>query len=67
MVTEEETPVENVIFEKYGIFDFVVVQSLVMSDSLQSHGQQHADFPVIQLPCHSLSPRVCSNSGPLSW
>ena len=51
MVTEEETPVENVIFEKYGIFYFVVVvQSLVMSDSLQSHGQQHA-----RLPCHSAS------------
>ena len=33
----------------------------VMSDSLQPHGLQHAS-----LPCLSLSPRVCSNSGPLS-
>ena len=32
-----------------------------MSDSLQSHGLQHA-----RLPCPSLSPWVCSNSCPLS-
>ena len=34
----------------------------VMSNSLQPHGLQHA-----RLPCPSLSPRVCSNSRPLSW
>ena len=33
----------------------------VVSDSLQPHGLQHA-----RLPCPSLSPRVCSKSGPLS-
>ena len=33
-----------------------------MSDSSQSHELQHA-----RLPCPSLSPRVCSNSCPLSW
>ena len=33
----------------------------VLSDSLQSHGLQQAS-----LPCPSPSPRVCSNSGPLS-
>ena len=33
-----------------------------MSDSLWPHGLQHA-----RLPCPSLSPRVCSNSCPLSW
>ena len=33
-----------------------------MSDSLWSHGPQHA-----RLPCPTLSPRVCSNSCPLSW
>ena len=33
-----------------------------MLDSLQPHGLQHA-----RLPCPSLSPWVCSNSGPLSW
>ena len=33
----------------------------VMSNSLQSHGLQHA-----RLPCPSLSPGVCSNSCPLS-
>ena len=32
-----------------------------MSDSLPLHGLQHA-----RLPCPSLSPRVCSNSCPLS-
>ena len=35
---------------------------LVMSDSLQPHGLQHA-----RLPCPSLSPRACSNSCPSSW
>ena len=33
----------------------------VMSNSLQPCGLQHA-----RLPCHSLSPRVCSKSWPLS-
>ena len=33
----------------------------VMSDSLRPHGLQHA-----RLPCPSLSPRVCSDSCPLS-
>ena len=33
----------------------------VVSDSLQPHGLQHP-----RLPCPSLSPRVCSNSCPLS-
>ena len=33
-----------------------------MPDSLRSHGLQHTR-PL----CPSLSPRVCSNSGPLSW
>ena len=31
-----------------------------VSDSLRPHGLQHA-----RLPCPSLSPRVCTNSGPL--
>ena len=33
-----------------------------MSDSLWHHELQN-----VRLPCHSLSPRVCSNSCPLSW
>ena len=33
-----------------------------MSDSLWSHGLQYT-----RLPCFSSSPRVCSNSCPLSW
>ena len=39
----------------------VVVHSLLMSNSLLLHGLQHA-----RLPCPSLSPRVYSNSCPLS-
>ena len=34
----------------------------VVSDSLWPHGLQHA-----RLPCPSPSPRVCSNSCPLTW
>ena len=34
----------------------------VVSDSLEPHGLQHA-----RLPCPSPTPRVCSNSSPLSW
>ena len=34
----------------------------VTFDSVRSHGLQHT-----RLPCPSLSPRVCSNSCPLSW
>ena len=33
-----------------------------MTNSMQPHGLQHA-----RLLCSSLSPRVCSNSCPLSW
>ena len=33
-----------------------------MFNTLQPHGLQHA-----RLPCPSLSPRVCSDSRPLSW
>ena len=39
----------------------VVAYCSVMSNSLQPHGLQHT-----RLPCPSLSPRVCSNSCPLS-
>ena len=35
---------------------------LIMSDSLQPHGRQHA-----RLPCPSPTPGACSNSCPLSW
>ena len=40
---------------------FLSFSRLVMSDSLQPHGLQRA-----RLPCPSLSPRVSSNSSPLS-
>ena len=39
----------------------VLLSGQLMSDSLQPQGLQHAS-----LPCPSLSPRVCSNSCPLS-
>ena len=43
--------------------NFVLLFSLsVMSDSLRSHGLQHA-----RLSCPSLYPVVCSNSCSLSW
>ena len=42
--------------------DLLLFSCSVMSDSLWPHGLQHA-----RLPCPSLSPRVCSNSCPLSW
>ena len=41
---------------------FHSVQLSVMSDSLWPHGPQHA-----RPPCPSLTPRVYSNSSPLSW
>ena len=41
---------------------FIVVQSLIVSNSLQPHVRQHTS-----LSCLSLFPRVCSNSRPLSW
>ena len=40
----------------------LLLSLLVISDSLRAHGLQHA-----RLPCPSPSPRVCSNSCPLSW
>ena len=42
--------------------NFLLFSCSVVSNSLQLHGLQHA-----RLPCPSLSPRVCSNSCPLSW
>ena len=39
----------------------MLLSSLVVSDSLQLHGLQHA-----RLPCPSPTPRVCSNSCPSS-
>ena len=43
-------------------FDSVQFSCLVMSDSLQPHGLQHA-----RLPCPSPTPGACSNSSPSSW
>ena len=42
--------------------DFDAVQSLSCVDSLWPHELQHT-----RVPCPSLSPRVCSNSCPLTW
>ena len=49
------------VLSSVSLFNLLVVQS-VMSNSLWPHGLQHA-----RLPCPSPSPRVCSNSCPLSW
>ena len=43
------------------ILQMLLFGQKVLSDSLPSHELQHA-----KLPCVSLSPRVCSNSSPLS-
>ena len=45
----------------WGVLMQIVVHS-VMSNSLRPHGLQHT-----RLPCPSPSPRVCSNSCPVSW
>ena len=42
------------------LWNIILVHSVV-SDSLRPHGLQHT-----RIPCPSLSPRVCSNSCPLS-
>ena len=41
---------------------YMYVQSMNHVNSLRHHGLQHA-----RLPCPSQSPRVCSNSCPLTW
>ena len=43
-------------------FSFFQFSHSVVSDSLQSHGVQHA-----RPPCPSPTPRACSNSCPSSW
>ena len=42
--------------------EYLLFSPSIVSNSLWPHGLQHA-----RLPCPSLSPRVCSNSCPLSW
>ena len=49
------------MFEVYTRWLFVLLRCSIVPDSLWPHGLQHA-----RLPCPSLSPRVCSNSSPLS-
>ena len=43
-------------------YTYLLFSRWIVSDSLRPHRLQHA-----RLPCSSLSPRVCSNSRPLSW
>ena len=40
----------------------VVFSHSVVSNPLWTHGLQHT-----RLPCPSLSPKICSNSSPLTW
>ena len=51
----------NIIFSKCMDISVQLSHS-VMSDSLRPHGLQHT-----RLPCPSPTPRVYSDSGPLSW
>ena len=44
------------------VFLHLLFSHSVVSDFLRLHGLQH-----IRLPCPSPSPRVCTNTGPLSW
>ena len=46
----------------YIICIHILFSCSVVSNSLRPHGLQHA-----RLPCPSPSPKVCSNSCPLSW
>ena len=58
----EFTNLQNFFFFFKFIGVLLLFSHLVMSDSLWSHRVQH-----IRPPCSSLSPRICSNSCPLSW
>ena len=53
----------NGIYYYYFSFQF---SHSVVSDSLQSHGLQHARCPS-SFPCPSSTPRACWNSCPSSW
>ena len=64
---KEDNQPETVTFIAVGLYvQFLLLLLLlshqVMSDSLQSHGQQHT-----RLPCPSSSPGVCWSSCPLRW
>ena len=60
--THTHFPFVKVLFEERGIFLLLLFGRPGVSDSLWPHGLQH-----VRLPCPSSSPRVCSNSCPLSW
>ena len=50
------------LFQLFLLILFLLFSRTVLSNSLWSHGLQHTT-----LLCPSLSPRICSNSCPLSW
>ena len=63
----EQLVLKLLIFDKFPGGQWIAAEfnefsCLVMSDSLRSHGPQHA-----RPPCPSPTPRVYSNSCPLSW
>ena len=64
LIYEEDTFFYRHVFWlfKISIFQSVQFSHSVMSDSLQPHGQQHT-----RPPSPSPTPRVYSNSCPLSW
>ena len=57
----QDDPLKSFIPISHSAFNFVHFSHSVMSDSLQPHGLQHA-----RLPCPLPTPRVCSNTCPLS-
>ena len=59
--TLSEKPALACITSICSLFFILLFSCSVVSDSLRPHGLQHA-----RPPCPSLSPRVCSNSCPLS-
>ena len=58
--THAHFPFVKLLFEKRRVFHLLFSHPVV-SDSLRPHGLQH-----VSVPCPSSSPRVCSNSCPLS-
>ena len=56
------TELKSPYVSKPEVFLSLLFSHSVVSDSLWSHGRQHA-----RLPCPSLSPRVYANSCPWSW
>ena len=58
----EDYQTMHIVSNSFSILLFLLFSLSVRYDYLRHQGLQHT-----RLPCPSLSPRVCSNSFPLSW